>query len=129
MLDHYNGYTESVITTDPSKRKSAVDTLQTTANMLGYSISPETDKRKAQIASGFYNVDFNLPQKHAQTLASEIDYIKLAKALAAELRNAPIQVKTEFNVKQGDAYFDNEKVGKMQAPVISRRLHNSSLVQ
>ena len=50
------------------------------------------------------------------------DYHRLAAAVAAELRRAPIEVKPEFYVSSGDVYLEGEPVGRSLAPVIDSQL-------
>lgn len=50
------------------------------------------------------------------------DYRRLAAAVAAELRRAPIEVKPEFYVSSGDVYLEGEPVGRSLAPVIDSQL-------
>ena len=49
-------------------------------------------------------------------------YDMLSRSMADVLREAPIIVNAQFDIKDGDIYLDNEKVGKKLTPVISRRL-------
>ena len=52
-----------------------------------------------------------------------IDYDRLADVLLTKLREVPIECNPIIEMKDGDVYFDNEKVGRKQAPVISRLLY------
>lgn len=49
-----------------------------------------------------------------------IDYDRLANVLLSKLHEAPIECNPIIEMKDGDVYFDNEKVGRKQAPVVSR---------
>lgn len=50
------------------------------------------------------------------------DVQRLASAVAAELRKAPIEVHPEFYVSSGDVYLEGEAVGRSMAPVIDTQL-------
>ena len=49
-----------------------------------------------------------------------IDYALLAAYLAEEFRKAPVQHDVSVEMKDGDVYLDNERVGRKVAPVVSR---------
>lgn len=90
---------EAVIPLDPSKRARALSLYQKTGAALGVP--------SAAIA----------PQSNDGTL---IDYNKMARCIVSALQKSPVQVNTNFEVKQGDVLLSNEKAGKALAPVISR---------
>lgn len=48
------------------------------------------------------------------------DYETMALYMAEVLRKAPIQVPVNVEMKDGDVYMDNERVGRKVAPVVSR---------
>lgn len=95
---------EWVIPTDPAKRQRALALYEQTGRELG--VVPESV--------------YTVPQSAPQHKRDAIDYTKLAKALAAELRKTPVQVDVPISVQEGGVYLDNELVGRQQAPVISR---------
>ena len=90
---------EAVIPLDPSKRARALSLYQKTGAALGVP--------SAAIS----------PQSNDGTL---IDYNKMARCIVSALQKSPVQVSTNFEVKQGDVLLNNEKAGKALAPVISR---------
>lgn len=90
---------EAVIPLDPSKRARALDLYQQTGAALGVP--------SAAIS----------PQPNDGVL---IDYNKMARCIVSALQKSPVQVNTNFEVKQGDVLLSNEKAGKVLAPVISR---------
>ena len=90
---------EAVIPLDPSKRARALNLYQKTGAELGVP--------SAAIS----------PQSNDGTL---IDYNKMARCIVSALQKSPVQVNTNFEVKQGDVLLSNEKAGKVLAPVISR---------
>lgn len=90
---------EAVIPLDPSKRARALSLYQKTGAALGVP--------SAAIS----------PQSNDGTL---IDYNKMARCIVSALQKSPVQVNTNFEVKQGDVLLSNEKAGKALAPVISR---------
>lgn len=95
---------EWVIPTDPAKRQRALALYEQTGRELG--VVPESV--------------YTVPQIAPQPKGDAIDYTKLAKALAAELRKTPVEVSVPISVQEGGVYLDNELVGRQQAPVISR---------
>lgn len=55
-----------------------------------------------------------------------IDYEALAFYLGAALKNVPITTNVSVEMQDGDVYFDNERVGRKVAPVVSRVLTQDS---
>ena len=49
-----------------------------------------------------------------------IDYYALATILYQLLKEAPIEIRPEVYMEDGDVYLDNERVGRKVAPVVSR---------
>ncbi|HIR53322.1 MAG TPA: phage tail tape measure protein [Candidatus Onthovicinus excrementipullorum] len=95
---------EYVIPTDPAKRQRAISLYSQAGKELG--IIPESA--------------YTPPTLPVQPSGVQLDYTKLAKAIAAELRSAPVETSVSINVQEGGVYLDNELVGRQQAPVISR---------
>lgn len=95
---------EYVIPTDPAKRQRAISLYSQAGKELG--IIPESA--------------YTPPTLPVQPSGAQLDYTKLAKAIAAELRSAPVETSVSINVQEGGVYLDNELVGRQQAPVISR---------
>ena len=95
---------EYVIPTDPAKRQRAISLYSQAGEELG--IIPESA--------------YTPPTLPVQPSGAQLDYTKLAKTIAAELRSAPVETSVSINVQEGGVYLDNELVGRQQAPIISR---------
>lgn len=70
----------------------------------------------AQVVGG---IDFD-PSDFYSDGGNSFDYEAMALYMAEVLRKAPIQVPVNVEMKDGDVYMDNERVGRKIAPVVSR---------
>lgn len=95
---------EVVIPLAQEKRQRALELYRQTGRELGV------------VSESVYTV----PQTAPHPQRDSIDYTKLAKALAEEMRKTPVEVSVPISVQEGGVYLDNELVGRQQAPVISR---------
>lgn len=114
---------EVVIPLSADKRQRALSLYEQTGQELGIIPveDPATLAMRRQIVR---ELGYTPPQIYdASALfrhTPEIDYNKLGKVIADELRKAPVQVDVPISVQEGGVYLDNELVGRQQAPVISR---------
>ena len=114
---------EWVIPTDPAKRQRALSLYAQAGQELG--VTPLEDPATLAMHRQITRELGYTPPEIYDTSAllrqtPEIDYNKLGKVIADELRKAPVQVDVPISVQEGGVYLDNELVGRQQAPVISR---------
>lgn len=114
---------EWVIPTDPAKRQCALSLYAQAGQELG--VTPLEDPATLAMHRQITRELGYTPPEIYDTSAllrqtPEIDYNKLGKVIADELRKAPVQVDVPISVQEGGVYLDNELVGRQQAPVISR---------
>lgn len=116
---------EMAIPLSMSKRSRAVDLYNQTGKLLG--ISPEETEMRTEMLNTLATSRRSVEKDdlNFQISTPEIDYTKLAKSIAEELRNVPIRCDAIIQMEDGDVYLDNERVGRKQAPVISRILSRS----
>lgn len=114
---------EVVIPLSADKRQRALSLYEQTGQELGIIPveDPATLAMRRQIVR---ELGYTPPQIYDTSAlfrhTPEIDYNKLGKVIADELRKAPVQVDVPISVQEGGVYLDNELVGRQQAPVISR---------
>ena len=115
---------EWVIPTDPAKRQRALSLYAQAGQELGVLPITEDSAVLAMNQRVTHELGYMPPQVYDISAllkqTPEIDYNKLGKVIADELRRAPVETNVSFNVKEGGVYLDNELVGRQQAPVISR---------
>lgn len=114
---------EMAIPLSTAKRSRALELYEQTGDLLGISReSSEIRKEAMNNISTAYRAAINADVGDVVFNAPEIDYDLLARKVAEHVGNAlrsnPIQPVIEM--KDGDVYLDNERVGRKQAPVISR---------
>ena len=95
---------EAVIPLSTSKRSRGIELWQQAGEELGV-----MDGARNTMATRIQNTGGS-------------DTRRLAAALAAELRKAPIEVNPQFHVSAGDVYLDKEQVGRSLSPVIDTEL-------
>lgn len=115
---------EWVIPTDPAKHQRALSLYAQAGQELGVlpiiedsavlAMNQRVTRELGYMPPQVYDISALLKQ------TPEIDYNKLGKAIADELRKAPVNVSVPIEVQEGGVYLDNELVGRQQAPVISR---------
>lgn len=114
---------EMAIPLSYSKRSRALSLYEQTGKLLGVSAEQSLLRAEAMNnAAASKSVGDIKPGESILVSVPELDYDllseKVAGRIAEEMRKAPIQAIVEM--EDGDVYLDNEKVGRKQAPVISR---------
>lgn len=115
---------EWVIPTDPAKRQRALSLYAQAGQELGVlpitedsavlAMNQRVTRELGYMPPQVYDISALLKQ------TPEIDYNKLGKVIADELRKAPVQVDVPISVQEGGVYMNDEVVGRQLAPVISR---------
>ncbi len=96
---------EAVIPLSSAKRSRGIELWQQAGEELGV-----MDTARNRMVS------------QSQNTGSGSDTRRLAAALAAELRKAPIEVNQQFHVSAGDIYLDKDRVGHSLSPIIDTNL-------
>lgn len=96
---------EAVIPLSSAKRSRGIELWQQAGEELGV-----MDTARNRMVS------------QSQNTGSGSDTRRLAAALAAELRKAPIEVNPQFHVSAGDIYLDKDRVGHSLSPIIDTNL-------
>lgn len=114
---------EMAIPLSQEKRTRALVLYQQTGEILG--VTKQESAIRQEIMDNFaasYRIENGYDGRDIVLNAPDIDYDllagKVADRMGAVFRRAPIQPVIEM--KDGDVYLDNERVGRKQAPVISR---------
>ena len=114
---------EMAIPLSQEKRSRALSLYAQTGELLG--VTKQESVVRQSILDNFaasYRVENGIGGNDIVLSAPGIDYdllaSKVAEKMVGVLRNAPIQ--PIFEMQDGDVYLDNERVGRKQAPVVSR---------
>lgn len=112
---------EMAIPLDPTKRTRAISLYNQTGRLLG--ISNKESAMRANILGSISKESRVRNSENNLNITLSVpgyNYSELAKELAAALQSTPPVFNATFEIEDGDVFFDNEKVGRKQAPVISR---------
>lgn len=112
------GVSEGVEREMPKTTKEILDDFNSMINQVSKGLNP--------IVVGSKVTDIDVPnnltvdQFRTGAVGQLIDYYALATMLYQILKEAPIEIRPEVYMEDGDIYLDNERVGRKVAPVVSR---------
>ena len=112
------GVSEGVEREMPKTTKEILDDFNSMINQVSKGLNP--------IVVGSKVTDIDVPsnltvdQFRTGATGQLIDYYALATMLYQILKEAPIEIRPEVYMEDGDIYLDNERVGRKVAPVVSR---------
>lgn len=112
---------EMAIPLSASKRARALSLYERTGEILG--VSEEQSYLRTTAMNDMYlakSVSEKVNGKDIVLNIPKMDYDLLAEKLADALKRAPIKPQISIEMEDGDVYLDSEKLGRKQAPVISR---------